>query len=38
MIAAAHVNVHYLAILLLPSVAAVVIVAVTWRMRITRRR
>ena len=38
MIAAAHVNVHYLLILLLPSVAACVALAVTWYYRAKRRR
>ena len=37
MIAAAHVNWHYLLILLLPSVAACVMLALTWRSRIKRR-
>ena len=37
MVAAAHVNVHYLLILLLPSVIAVVMVALTWYYRAGRR-
>ncbi len=37
MVAAAHVNVHYLLILLLPSVIAVVMVALTWYYRSGRR-
>jgi hypothetical protein len=37
MLAAAHVNVHYLLILLLPSVAACIVLALTWRSRIKRR-
>jgi cytochrome c-type biogenesis protein CcmH/NrfF len=38
MLAAAPVNWHYLLILLLPSVAACVMVALTWRSRAKRRR
>ena len=37
MVAAAHVNWHYLLILLLPSVAACIMLALTWRSRIRRR-
>jgi len=37
MLAAAHVNVNYLLILLVPSVAACVMVALTWRSRVKRR-
>jgi hypothetical protein len=37
MLAAAHVNVHYLLILLLPSVVACIALALTWRSRIKRR-
>jgi flagellar biosynthesis/type III secretory pathway M-ring protein FliF/YscJ len=37
MLAAAHVNVHYLLILLLPSVVACIVLALTWRSRIKRR-
>ena len=38
MLAAAHVNWHYLAILLLPLAAAVVALALTWYSRARRRR
>ncbi len=38
MIAAAHVNWHYLLILLLPSVGVIVIMAVTWYSRMSHRR
>ena len=37
MLAAAQVNVNYLLILLVPSVAACVMVALTWRSRVKRR-
>ena len=37
MLAAAHVNVHYLLLLLLPSVVACIMVALTWRSRVKRR-
>ena len=37
MMAAAHVNVHYLLILLLPSVIAVVMVGLTWYYRAKAR-
>lgn len=37
MLATAHVNVHYLLILLLPSVAALIMVGLTWYMRVRRR-
>ncbi len=37
MVAAAHVNVHYLLILLLPSVIAVVMVGLTWYYRAKSR-
>jgi hypothetical protein len=38
MVAAAHVNGHYLIILLLPSVIACVVLALTWRSRAKSRR
>ena len=37
MLATAHVNMSYLLLLLLPSVAACVMVALTWRSRVKRR-
>ena len=37
MLAAAQVNVNYLLILLVPSVAACIMVALTWRSRVKRR-
>ncbi len=36
MLAAVHVNAHYLLILLLPSVIACAVLALTWRSRIKR--
>lgn len=38
MLAAGHVNVSYLLLLLLPSVIAVVLVALTWRARVRSQR
>lgn len=38
MLAAGHVNVHYLLILLLPAVLACVMLALTWYSRAKRRR
>jgi hypothetical protein len=38
MLAAAHVNVHYLLILLLPLVAACVMLVLTWHSRAKRQR
>ena len=38
MIAAGHVNVHFLVILLLPAVVACVLLAVTWYSRVRRQR
>ena len=38
MIAAAHVNVHYLLILLLPLLAGLLALALTWYSRVRRQR